>query len=256
MRIAGNRLCLSPYSALNKDFGWWTHNLKSLLLKSKRKHCPERTGCSHPDPRIPVCPGYVGWGTRSLPPSQAMGHWLTHPPLWFTNLIFSIPRSFTWGRGRRPGESCWSNNLCRDSREGRVRTTSLEPGGQGEDQELVGTEKRHPTQLQLYLQTQPHLAWRSQVIPPSRTSPGKGQPAHHCLISPPTLTQPHHTGVYLGCGLATWHCVAWRKSKSRITKLLGNHSGIETSQPLVFIGITHTHKCPLLKMQVSELQLD
>lgn len=136
------RPCRASLFSTNKQFCWGGCNLKSLL-KSKLGSgemsywadrdlklpptppppSPSPTPCSGP-------PGQLRAGVGSLLSPGDSGY-LTPTPLTSTPLyqsLLSNPRAFTWGRGRRPGESCWSNNLCRDSREGRVRVTSLGAG--------------------------------------------------------------------------------------------------------------------------------
>lgn len=114
-------LALSPLLSTNKEFCW-------QFLKSKfsggRRHKPYW--------------GAGSWSSFALEVGVQQNPWdigyLFSPPPHPPSLpgppapVSSAPSVFTWGRGRRPGESCWSNSLCRDSRVGRVRMTSLGAG--------------------------------------------------------------------------------------------------------------------------------
>lgn len=111
----------------NKYFCWWMHDFKSYFSNQKQavenalREWSGGDGQSsvavtiHPQHNLTV--SYLDSGNLDNPLST---------PVYQTHL--SNPQTLTWGRGRRPGESCWSNNLCRDSREGRVRMTSLGAG--------------------------------------------------------------------------------------------------------------------------------
>ena len=112
---------LSPLFSTNKEFCW-------QFLKSKfsggGRHKPDWGEGSWSSFALEVGVQQSPWDIDFLfsPPAP------NYPPQAPPAPVSSAPNVFTWGRGRRPGESCWSNSLCRDSRVGRARMTSLGAG--------------------------------------------------------------------------------------------------------------------------------